>query len=103
MPSVLPAETPKLKESVVEYLREQIFKKRALTSGDRIHERELSRLLGVSRAPIREALKELEEQGLVVSEKYRGWFVANFHEEEFFEINKLRSLLEYSLLETVLT
>ena len=98
----MPESSGKLKEIVVIHLRKQIFEERALRGGDRISERELSRVLGMSRAPIREALKELEEQGLIISEKYRGWFVADFREEEFFEINQIRSLLEYNLLETLI-
>lgn len=93
----------KLKERVDRYIREQIFQKRTLSCGDRIHERELARILGLSRAPIREALKELEEQGLVVAVKYRGWFVADFLEEEVREINKIRTLLEYNLFEFLLS
>ncbi|NLL37733.1 MAG: GntR family transcriptional regulator [Fretibacterium sp.] len=93
----------KLKERVDRYIREQIFQKRTLRCGDRIHERELARTLGLSRTPIREALKELEEQGLVVAVKYRGWFVADFHEEEVQEINKIRTLLEYNLFEFLLS
>ena len=93
----------KLKDLVDQYLRTQIFKTRSLSPGDQINERALSRILQVSRAPIREALKELEAQGLVASEQYRGWFVADFREEEFVEINKLRTLLEYNLLESVLS
>ncbi len=93
----------KLKERVDRYVREQIFQKRTLCCGDRIHERELARTLGLSRAPIREALKELEEQGLVVAVKYRGWFVADFLEEEVREINKIRTLLEYNLFEFLLS
>lgn len=93
----------KLKERVDRYIREQIFQKRTLCCGDRIHERELARTLGLSRAPIREALKELEAQGLVVAVKYRGWFVADFLEEEVREINKIRTLLEYNLFEFLLS
>lgn len=92
-----------LKELVISHVRGLIFEKNSLGCGDQINERELSRTLGVSRAPIREALKELEEQGLIVSVKYKGWFVADFREEEFFEINKLRTLLEHSLLESIIT
>jgi DNA-binding GntR family transcriptional regulator len=91
-----------LKELVISHVRERIFEKNILRCGDQINERELSRTLGVSRAPIREALKELEEQGLIVSVKYKGWFVADFMEQEFFEINKLRTLLEHSLLEAII-
>ena len=92
-----------LKELVVSHVRGLIFEKNLLGCGDQINERELSRTLGVSRAPIREALKELEEQGLIVSVKYKGWFVADFREQEFFEINKLRTLLEHSLFEAIIS
>lgn len=92
-----------LKGLVVSHIRELIFEKNILCCGDQINERELSRTLGVSRAPIREALKELEEQGLIISVKYKGWFVADFREQEFFEINKLRTLLEHSLLESIIS
>lgn len=98
-----PANNGKLKDLVDRYLRTQIFETRSLSPGDQINERELSRVLQVSRAPIREALKELEAQGLIASEQYRGWFVSDFLEEEFVEINKLRTLLEYSLLESILS
>ncbi len=91
----------KLKELVDSHLRALIFEQKVLSAGEQINEREISRTLGISRAPVREALKELEAQGLIVSEKYRGWFVADFRKEEFYEINKLRSLLEYNLLESV--
>ncbi|MCQ1528938.1 GntR family transcriptional regulator [Lutispora saccharofermentans] len=91
-----------LKEFVVNYIREQIFQSRGLRPGDRINERELSRTLDISRAPIREALKELEEQGLVSSIQYKGWFVTEYHEEAFWEITKLRTLLEYTVLEKVI-
>jgi len=91
-----------LKGLVISHIRDKIFKNRILCCGDQVSERELSRILGISRAPIREALKELEEQGLIVSVKYRGWFVADFREQEFFEINKLRTLLEHSLFESII-
>lgn len=91
-----------LKDFVVNYIREQIFESRGLRPGDRINERELSRTLGISRAPIREALNELEEQGLVSSIQYKGWFVADYREEGFWEIIKLRTLLEHSILEKVI-
>ena len=40
--------------------------------GDRIVEVDLARKLGVSRVPVREALRLLESQGVVVSEPYKG-------------------------------
>ena len=55
-----PEREEKLKDLVDRYIREQIFQKKNLRSGDQRHERELSRVLGLSRAPVREALKRLE-------------------------------------------
>ena len=92
----------KLKDTVIRHIREQVFEKKSLHCGDQINERELSRTLGVSRSPVREALNELEEQGLIYSIRYKGWFVSTFREEDFFEINKLRVLLEHTLLESVI-
>lgn len=92
----------KLKDLVIRHIREQVFEKKSLHCGDQINERELSRTLGVSRSPVREALNELEEQGLIYSIRYKGWFVSTFREEDFFEINKLRVLLEHTLLESVI-
>ncbi|WP_214659172.1 GntR family transcriptional regulator [Candidatus Formimonas warabiya] len=43
--------------------------------GDRLVERDLSHILGVSRTPIREVLRELERLNLVKSEPYKGVFV----------------------------
>ena len=90
-----------LKDIAIDYIRERIFEQRTLRCGEQVNERELSRTLCLSRAPIREALKELEEQGLIVSVKYKGWFVADFREEDILEINRLRTLLEHNILEAV--
>ncbi|GAB1485675.1 hypothetical protein MASR2M79_07220 [Aminivibrio sp.] len=97
----MPESSGKLKEIVVIHLRKQIFEERTLRGRGPHQREELSRVSG-EQASYREALKELEEQGLIISEKYRGWFVADFREEEFFEINQIRSLLEYNLLETLI-
>lgn len=88
-----------LKDRVTNYLREQVFERRTLRPGSRFNERELSRTLNISRAPVREALKELEEQGFVTSIKYKGCFIADFSEEEAMEVNAIRNLLEYALFE----
>jgi len=89
-------------ENVVSYIRRQIFETKTLTPGDRINERELSRILNISRAPIREAFRELEEQGFITSIKYKGWFVPNFTDEEAVEINSVRTFLEGYLFETAM-
>jgi len=54
--------------------------------------------LGVSRIPVREALAQLESEGLVVREKYRGAMVPKLSSEEIEEIFELRAILEPYLL-----
>jgi len=54
--------------------------------------------LGVSRIPVREALAQLESEGIVVREKYRGAMVPKLSSEEIAEIFELRAILEPYLL-----
>jgi DNA-binding GntR family transcriptional regulator len=48
----------------------------------------------VSRTPVREALRQLERDGLVINEPQRGTFVRTFTEREALEVYDLRALLE---------
>lgn len=54
--------------------------------------------LGVSRIPVREALAQLESEGLLIREKYRGAVVAKLSESEIAEIYELRLMIEPYLL-----
>src|SRR4051794_38761943 len=65
-----------------------------LPVGSRINESELSQRFYTSRGPIREALRALEEAGLVRNEKNRGVFVREIAFEEADEIYELREALE---------
>ncbi|WP_280189565.1 phosphonate utilization associated transcriptional regulator [Delftia sp. PS-11] len=65
-----------------------------LAVGSRINESELSQRFSTSRGPIREALRALEEAGLVRTEKNRGMFVREISFEEADEIYELREALE---------
>lgn len=65
-----------------------------LPVGSRINESELSQRFNTSRGPIREALRALEEAGLVRNEKNRGVFVREIAFEEADEIYELREALE---------
>jgi len=58
--------------------------------------------LGVSRIPVREALAQLEAEGLVIREKYRGAVVPKLSAAEIEEIYSLRGLLEPYLLEAAI-
>src|SRR5512145_3426681 len=62
--------------------------------GSKLTEAWLSERLGVSRGPIREAFRMLEEAGLVRQEKNRGVFVRTIPLEEAIEIYDLRAVMD---------
>lgn len=62
--------------------------------GDRLNEVRLAAELGVSRAPLREAARLLENRGLVVAHPRRGFFVRDLTSTELDEIYDLRICLE---------
>lgn len=86
-----------LKEQVVKILRGAILSGKIRT-GERLNESELARDLGLSRIPVREALQQLQEQGLVMDVPRRGKFVVNLTDEEIQKINSLRLILEAEAL-----
>ena len=65
-----------------------------LKPGERLVEVNLARQLGVSRAPVREALRQLETEGLVVTQPHRGTYVAEFSAHDLWEIYTLRAAVE---------
>ncbi len=79
--------------SVAQVLRAAILEGR-LKPGSPLRETHLASDLGVSRAPLREALALLSEEGLVEKIPYRGAFVATVSEEDIAEIASLRKRLE---------
>ncbi|MGW5419431.1 GntR family transcriptional regulator [Streptomyces sp. NPDC003943] len=84
---------PTAQQFVLEELR------RAITSGelrpgDPIRQDTLAARLDVSRVPLREALKTLEAEGLVVHHVHRGYFVAELSLADLEEIYRIRALLE---------
>ncbi|WP_026819834.1 GntR family transcriptional regulator [Arthrobacter castelli] len=62
--------------------------------GERLVEEKLCQQLGISRPPVREALKELENAGLVVQIPRRGAIVAPLTQHDVYEIVTLRNELE---------
>ncbi|MBS1798409.1 MAG: GntR family transcriptional regulator [Acidobacteria bacterium] len=90
---LLVAKSSILSQDIAEQLVDAILLGR-LKAGSRLNESQLSRDLKVSRAPIREALKGLQEQGLVVHQSRRGMYVVRLTESEINKINSLRVVLE---------
>ena len=67
--------------------------------GEKLNEAELSRALGVSRGLVREALRELETSGVLVSVPYRGTFVKEWTPRSVWELYTLRANLEEFAIE----
>ena len=65
-----------------------------LPAGSKLNEAAIAERLGVSRGPVREAFRALEESGLVRLEKNRGVFVRQIPVEEADEIYELRAVLD---------
>lgn len=82
-----------LRENVVEAIREKILK-RELEPGVRIIEKELSDEFGVSRGPIREALRQLEQEGIIEYTRNVGCSVKKVTIKDLYEIYLLRSTYE---------
>ncbi|HEY7904563.1 MAG TPA: phosphonate utilization associated transcriptional regulator [Casimicrobiaceae bacterium] len=65
-----------------------------LAAGEQLREVEVAAMLGVSRGPVREAFRALEESGLVHLEKNRGVYVRQIGIGEADEIYELRAVLD---------
>lgn len=65
-----------------------------LPPGARVSEPEVCERLGISRVPVREALRELESSGLVVSRKHAGVFVREIDAAEVRDLYELRGLYD---------
>lgn len=95
--ALTPIKSATLRENVAEVLINAILSGK-FKPGDRLNESELGRQLRVSRAPIREALHQLQEQGLVMSQPRRGMFVVSLSDIDIQKINSLRLILESEAL-----
>ena len=86
--------TPRaLYEEVAELLRQRIFS-RELEPGGWIDELKLAEEYGISRTPLREALKVLAAEGLVTMKVRRGAYVTEVSEKDLADVYHLLSLLE---------
>ncbi len=81
-----------LKDQTIELLRDYIVSGR-VPPGTKLVEREVAELLGVSRAPVRDALMELENEGLIVT-RSNGRYVIELTEQDVRELYQVRLALE---------
>ena len=88
-----PLERRVFREEIREQLIEDILNGR-LAPGARIVETRIAQQFGVSQGPVREALRDLELFGFVVSSPFRGTQVRKISTEELLEIYPIRAALE---------
>jgi DNA-binding GntR family transcriptional regulator len=93
--------SPSLVELAVARLRDEILSG-VTEPGERLVEEQLTRRLGISRAPLREALRLLTEQGLVEHLPRRGSRVATLSERDIGELYSVRDVLERHVVDTAL-
>ncbi len=86
-------ETRTLAERSYDYLRSEILSNR-LTPGVVLSEVALAARLGVSRGPVREAIRQLAAQGLVQKRSRRSAVVSALTRDEFLEAYQVRESLE---------
>lgn len=92
-PAVAPLERKRLHDTVVNHLRQRIVEG-VLPQGLKLNERELCETLGISRTPLREAIKVLCAEGLIDIAPNRGATVSRMTEVEIRETFELMSVLE---------
>ena len=82
-----------LREVVCETLRDAI-RKGKMKPGERLMESQLAEDLGVSRTPVREAIRKLELEGYVIMMPRRGTYVANLSIRDVNEVFEIRTSLD---------
>ena len=93
----LPIQRQTLAGMTLDAIRERILSG-AYPEGDPLRQDAIAEELGVSRIPIREALRQLEAEGLVVFNPHRGAVVSSLSLDEIDEIFALRAEIETALL-----
>ena len=93
MATLAPATAVPLRQLVYDAIVAALLQGR-LEPGVRLSEAHIARQMGISKAPVREAFRQLEEQRLLVSFPNRGTFVRAFQEDDVHEVYSLRIALE---------
>ena len=100
MRAMLKVERPRtLKENALEQLRNAITCD-TLKPGERLVERQLCDSMGVSRTVVRECIRHLESEKLIVGAPNAGFIVATINAQEVAEIYELRTMLECAAIKS---
>ncbi|TCT04993.1 GntR family transcriptional regulator [Aquabacter spiritensis] len=87
------ASTSSLSRTAYEFVRRAI-QIGQYSPGDRIREEEIADQLGVSRTPVRDAMRRLEADGFLVHESHRGMTIAQFDHQTVMELYAMWNVLE---------
>src|SRR3990172_655958 len=82
-----------IRKSVFEHLRHEILRGN-LNHGERLIETDIAKRLKISRTPVREAFRKLENEGLVVYSPGRGVTVSKLSADDMQEIYSIRAVVE---------
>jgi len=96
-PGIAPIQRQTIASLALEALRERILRG-DYPDGEPLRQDALAEQLGVSRIPVREALRQLEAEGLVTFTPHRGAVVSSLSLEEIEELFELRAEIEGDLL-----
>jgi DNA-binding GntR family transcriptional regulator len=91
--SLTPTPALMLSHEVIDRLRDSILRGR-LPTGYRLREERIAEALGVSRGPVRNALVQLEREGLAIRRPNRGAIVAELSRRDLEEVFSIRSAVE---------
>jgi DNA-binding GntR family transcriptional regulator len=87
-------ELPETRVELIESLLRDAVIMRKLKPGERVNEAQIAKQLGVSRSPVREAIRKLEKEGLFTVTPQKGTTVTLLTTQDAREIYTVRSLLE---------
>lgn len=91
-------EMPSVSEIIIKHIREAIIAGH-IAENEPVRQDEIAKLFNVSKIPVREALKQLEAEGLVEFKKNRGAIVTRISEQELAQIFEVRVMLETKLIQ----
>jgi len=81
------------RQKAYEYIRERITSG-GIATGERVSASALAREIGVSHIPVREAISQLQSEGLIVHRAHQGAFVKGASRDELVDVIEVRTLLE---------